>query len=60
MASNWEDEFDLLDEPKKKKNNHEKKKSKVEEDDFFDLEDDSKAVKLPSLNTRSGNKPTER
>ena len=60
MASNWEDEFDLLDEPKKKKNNQKERKSKVEEDDFFDVEDDIKAVKLPSLNTRGGNKPAER
>ena len=36
MASNWEDEFDLLDEPKKKKNNTSSKKV-IEDNEFVDF-----------------------
>jgi hypothetical protein len=48
--SKWDDEFDLDDEPQRRKPKQDKKnRNSTSNNDYFDLEEDPKNVKFPTI-----------
>lgn len=54
MASKWDDEFDLDDEPQRKKAKQDKKnRNSTTNNDYYDLDEEPKNIKLPTIAKQS-------